>query len=152
MFRPLTSDNLTDFPKLTIQELKIFFTGSYQLSQAMSYLAEMQNEDGTLNLKFNAESDIIKWEVRSRHLNQKTYKCYIQYSPNSNDISGITGYCCTCANGNRTVGCCSHVAAIIYHLTHGRYLSRIYRPAESLTNLFDHNEGTTVIEDDSDLD
>ena len=33
--------------------------------------------------------------------------------------------------GNRTVGCCSHVAAIIYHLSHGRYLSRIYRPDES---------------------
>ncbi|KAK0160210.1 hypothetical protein PV328_007638 [Microctonus aethiopoides] len=41
LFNTITSDDLTDFPELTERELKIFFTGSYQMSQAVSYLAEL---------------------------------------------------------------------------------------------------------------
>ncbi|KAH9512011.1 hypothetical protein DERF_010427 [Dermatophagoides farinae] len=153
LFKTFSSDDALDFPRMSIKELKIFFTGSYQLSQAISYLAEMLKEDGTLSLKFAKESnDILQWEVQSRHINRKKYKCYIKYLPKSNGLSSIVGHCCTCANGNRTVGCCSHVAALIYHLSYGRYLSRIFRPAEALTTLFDFNEEMTVIESDSDND
>ncbi|EZA60947.1 hypothetical protein X777_08159 [Ooceraea biroi] len=38
-FRSLTSKDLLDFPEMTERDLKILFTGSYQLSQAVSYLA-----------------------------------------------------------------------------------------------------------------
>lgn len=68
------------------------------------------------------------------------------------DISGIKRYCCECANGNRTVGCCSHVAAIIYYLSHARYLSEIVRPAEHLTisAIFQQDEIVPTINEDSD--
>ena len=67
-------------------------------------------------------------------------------------INGIQRYCCNCANGNRTVGCCSHVAAAIYYLSHARYLSRIINPAEVLNILFDFEGAQPVIEEDSDDD
>ena len=40
-FKSVTSDNILDLSEITERDLKILFTGSYQLSQAVSYLAEM---------------------------------------------------------------------------------------------------------------
>ncbi|GBP36044.1 hypothetical protein EVAR_29174_1 [Eumeta japonica] len=45
IFRPLTSNDVVDFPELTERDLKILLEeeeeGSYQLSQTVSYLAEL---------------------------------------------------------------------------------------------------------------
>lgn len=158
-FKPLSSDQIVDFPELTESELKILFTGSYQLNQAISYLAEMMDDDNKINIScMKAEANILKSEVRSRHTNAKTYKCFIEYTPTSTAPTGPTGpsainrYCCDCANGNRTVGCCSHVAAVIYYLSHGRYLSKIIRPAEILSKIFLVEDVPTVINEDSEED
>lgn len=67
-------------------------------------------------------------------------------------MDGIKRYCCNCANGNRTIGCCSHIAVVIYYLSYGRYLSKSIRPAEVLTKLFHFEEVQPVIEEDSDED
>ncbi|CAD6210176.1 GSCOCG00010878001-RA-CDS, partial [Cotesia congregata] len=40
-FQTISSEVLEDFPKMTETNLQIFFAGSYQLKQAVSYLAEM---------------------------------------------------------------------------------------------------------------
>ena len=98
----------------------------------------MLEDDNTLFISYlKKDPDIVRFEVRSRYINSKTYKCYyIHYDSNGDNINAIKGYCCNCANGLRTVGCCSHVAALMYHLSHGRYLSDVIRPAEILTNLF----------------
>ncbi|XP_057329865.1 uncharacterized protein LOC130670476 [Microplitis mediator] len=149
-FATITSDILTDFPELTKQELKILFTGSYQMSQAVSYLAEMMDENGTIILYYlKITPNILKFQVRSRHINSKTYYCFVEYQPDKNNISGITRYCCNCANGRRTVGCCSHIAAIIYHLSHARYLAQIVKPAEILSCLFIDEKVSVVINEDS---
>ena len=152
-FNQLSSNDLLDFPEMTEKDLKILFTGSYQLSQAISYLAELMDEENTINLRCLKErNNIIKFEVRSRHINSKTYRCYIDYAPNSIGYSGVKRYCCECANGNRTVGCCSHIAAIIYYLSHARYLSKIVRPAEILSKIFNNEHVTPIINEDSDED
>ncbi|XP_058806333.1 uncharacterized protein LOC131672854 [Phymastichus coffea] len=152
-FKIISSNDLLDFPELTVDELQILFTGTYQLSQAICYLAEMLGENESLNLKCSIEENcIIRFEVKSRHINSKTYKAYVEYEPQTYGIKGIKRYCCNCSNGNRTVGCCSHVASIIYYLAHARYLSRIPKPAEQLTKLFDVNSTVPVIDEDSDED
>ena len=149
----VTSDSIQDFPELTEKDLKIFFTGTYQLAQSVSYLAEILTDDNTINLKYHRDStNILKMEVQSRHVRSKQYRCYIKYNPNTIGYSGILGHYCECANGARTVGCCSHVAAIIYYLSHARYLSKIIRPAEILNSLFNEGTSATVIEEDSDED
>lgn len=96
------------------------------------------------------QRDIIRLEVRSRHINSKVYKAYVQYQPDSVGINGIKRYCCNCANSNRTIGCCSHIAAIVFYLSHARYLSKILQPAQILTTLFDFEDVTPVIGEDSD--
>lgn len=152
-FKSMNSSDIMDFPEMTINDLEILFTGTYQLSQAVSYLAELMDDDNNINVGCAKESpNILKIKVKSRHSNQKVYKCFIEYTPNSIGYGSILRYCCECANGNRTIGCCSHVAAVVYYLSHARYLSRIVRPAEILSKLFIQNDITPVINEDSDDD
>ena len=56
---PAASDSVPDFPKITEEELKIFFTGTYQLSQSISYLAELINDDNTIKLRIHRENSTI---------------------------------------------------------------------------------------------
>lgn len=152
-FQTITSEDLEDFPELTMNDLKIFFTGTYQLKQAISYLAEMIDDDESLNLQFVKESEnILKFYVRSRHRKSKTYKCFIEYRSNINSIAGIVRYCCDCANGLRTVGSCSHIAAIVYYLSYGRYMAKLIKPAQILSQLFSKDNLIPVIEENSDDD
>lgn len=152
-FETIKSDDLHDFPEMTEKDLHILFTGSYQLSQAVSYLAEIMDKDNNLSLQYvKTAENILKFQVKSRHINAKVYRCFIEYHPNKNGINGISRYCCDCANGRRTVGCCSHVAAIIYYLSHARYLSKIVKPAEILSRIFNNTGHYVVINEDSDED
>ena len=71
----VTSDSIVDFPDLTEEQLKILFTGLYQLKQAVSYLAEMLDEADTMNLKYHRDNtNILKLQVQSRHSNANKYR------------------------------------------------------------------------------
>lgn len=153
VFQNISSEDILDFPEMTIKDLKILFTGTYQLSQAVSYLAEMVDKNGQIKVQYVKEqSNVLKLQVPSRHINRKMYRCFLKYKPNNVGISGLLQHSCDCANGNRTVGCCSHVAAIVYYLAHARYLSKILKPAEILSEMFQQNNIIPIIEENSDED
>ena len=153
IFQKIKQTDVSDFPEMSQDELILFFTGTYQLGQAISYLAEMMDEDGNIELQYlKVNENILKFLVRSRHINKKTYKCFIDYIPDKDGCDGISRYCCDCPNGLRTIGSCSHIAAIVYYLSHGRYTSKIIKPAEILTGIFKSNDVEPVINDDSDED
>ncbi|XP_058805630.1 uncharacterized protein LOC131672433 [Phymastichus coffea] len=153
LFQKLTSADLQDFPEMTEQDLVKLYSGTYQLKQAISYLAEMLGENNEINVSYFKESaDLLKVRVRSRHIESKTYNCYIQYKPNTIGYSGIVRFCCECTNGMRIIGCCSHVAAVIYYLAYARFQSCIVKPAEHLTRIYEQDHVVTSIEEDSDDD
>ena len=132
-----------DFPEVTEQDLKILFTGSYQLSQAVSYLAEMVDKDGKINIEYvKDETNVLKVKVQSRHISCKTYGCFIRYKSNSVGLLGVTHSTCEC----------SYVAAVIYYLSHTRYLSRIFKPTQILSDIFTRRNHIPVIGSDSDDD
>jgi len=111
------------------------------------------NDSGLINVQYvRDKSNILKTQVQSRHIRRKSYRCFIEYNRNTIGYSGVSRYFCECANGRRTVGCCSHVAAIIYYLSYGRYLSKIPKPAQILSELFKKDNINIVIENDSDQD
>ncbi|KYN10229.1 hypothetical protein ALC57_17644, partial [Trachymyrmex cornetzi] len=119
-FKNITCNDLLDFPEMTETDMKIFFTGSYQLSQAVSYLVEMVDKNSKLNIEYvKDEKNVLKLKVPSRHISRATYRCFLRYKPNIS-VSDMTHYACECANGRRTIDCCSHIAAI-YHLSYARY-------------------------------
>ena len=95
------------------------------------------NEDGYMNLQLVKDAtNILKVQVQSRHIFRKLYRCFVEYKPNSIGVSGIQRYACECANGRRTVGCCSHIAAVVYYLSHVRYSLKIVGPAVIISELF----------------
>lgn len=153
LFQSMTSDDLLDFPEMSERDLKILFTGLYQLSQAVSYLAEMIDTNGKLNIEHvKNEKNVLKLKVPSRHISCTSYRCFLWYESNSIGVSGLTHYACECVNGRRTVGCCSHIAAIVYYLSYPRYLSKIVKPAEILSDIFKKDNSIPVIGSDSEDD
>ena len=115
----------------------------------------MIDKDTAVRMSFlKANLDIVRVKVQSRHKNSKTYNCYVHYRPNTSGRAGIlhARYCCDCANGNRTIGCCAHVADVIYYLSHGRFLNREFNPAGVLSELFTMEETIPVICDESEED
>lgn len=149
-FKKLDSSSVENFPQFTDEQLKILFTGTYQMKQAISYLAEHMM-DQTFSIELCLQEDhLIKTRIQSRHQSSKSYINFIKYDPSISGIESITGYTCQCKNGLRTIGCCCHVAAVIYYLSNGRYQSEIFKPAEKLNQLFDHIP--SIINDDSEED
>ena len=79
-FKTVTPDEILYFPEMSERDLTMFFTASYQLSRAVSYLAEMLNKDGKLTLEYVKEKpNVLKFKVQSRHISQASYRCFIIY-------------------------------------------------------------------------
>ena len=113
-FQTSISADIEDFPEMIEEDLKIFFTGKYQLQHGISHLAKILGEKDVLQLYYHKDShDIIKLDVRLRHIYEKTYNCYNQCRPNTIGYGGVSRYCCECTNGFRTIECCSHVVTAI---------------------------------------
>ena len=71
-------------------------------------------------------------------------KVFLQYTPVEFGVSTkrignkknkINGYICSCKNGKRRAGCCSHVACVIYYLSCARFKKIIRFPADYLNKI-----------------
>ncbi|KAL6419499.1 hypothetical protein ACFW04_014694 [Cataglyphis niger] len=145
-FKSVTSDDILDFPEMTERDLKILFTGSYQLDQTVLFDRNVRQ----ISVKCTQiESSISSYFSNSIY---SIYKCFLRYKSNSVHVSDLTHYTCECANEKRSVGCCSHIAAIVYYLSHARYLSKIFKPMDILSKIFKKNNYILVIESDSNKD
>ena len=145
----ISSADLNDFPKLTEQQLLILITGPYQLKLARSYLAELMDEHNNVAMMYVKEApNIVRLDIRSRHVKRQVYRVYIDYEARRNDIGGIRRYWCECPNGKRTAGCCAHVATAIYYLSCARHSVAILRPAAYLSGLFSGDGNDTEPEEE----
>ncbi len=72
-FKPLSSNNLIDFPEISLNDLKIPFTGTYQLGQAIAYLGEIVRAGGYVSdikvhqLKDQKGLQVIKTDAYSKY-------------------------------------------------------------------------------------
>lgn len=78
---------------------------------AVSYLAELMHV--LLYKMLKATPNILKVEVKYRHINNKVYGVYIDYIPHCTNHNNIRRNCCKCRNGNHTVDRYLHVTAIV---------------------------------------
>ena len=58
------------------------------------------------------------------------YWCFMpsidmKWADEEDGVEAVSGYCCSCPNGLRTVGCCAHVATVLWFLGFGRHQSEI---------------------------
>lgn len=54
-----------------------------------------------------------------------------------NGKEGVVGYYCQCKNGQRTLGCCSHIMTVIWYFGFARYTDDLKHPAQFLNNIWD---------------
>lgn len=91
--------------------------------------------------------------MKSRFVSRKSYKAYILVDLNGTGSEVIIAYCCSCKNGLRTIGCCSHVTTVIWYVFHID-ITKIKFPSSNLNSLLvnqniDHSESNDS-GDDSD--
>lgn len=117
------------FPFLSEDYLRSITFGVYQLSQA-PYYADQHLKDGELDIKVNKTSnEYIRGKIQSRHTSSKTYFLWIKIKL---DVphNPLVGWYCECKAGARMVGCCAHVAAVIWFLGNGKHSQ--YQPKSDI--------------------
>ncbi|XP_056011994.1 uncharacterized protein LOC125671681 [Ostrea edulis] len=108
-------DDLTDFPCLDEEQLRLLTCGTYQLRLSPSYAQE--HVEGDCSIQVHREDPgLLRIKLQSRHVSSRTYLLWIQY-----DIGEIKAWYCKCRAGARVVGMCSHVAAILWYLGYARH-------------------------------
>jgi hypothetical protein len=153
---------VVDFPHLSEEDLRSITLGSYQLRQARSYYAEHIKTNGSYvvdvckhigNLPLSShglsvgDPMLIRGRIQSRHRSSHRYFIYILIDrlvlkdEEKDGVDAVSGYCCSCPNGLRTVGCCAHVATVLWYLGFGRHQSEIPIPAAFLNDVCVELEG-----------
>jgi hypothetical protein len=128
--------------------------GTYQLKRGRSYAEELTS---TTNLnaataypvqrcrQFNG---LIRVSNRSAHTQRTKYNSIIKFNTNE-----IIDWWCDCKAGSRFVGCCSHVASVIWFLSHARWQTQnrqmfssefigLFKDADDYTDSSDETEET----------
>ena len=111
---------LSDFPKLDDTILRILTLGTYQLKLSSGYIQEYFGGDCSIQL-FRENDGLLHARLQSKHISSKSYLVWIKY-----DSDHVLVWYCRCRAGARTVGTCSHVAAIIWYLGQSRLLLDAY--------------------------
>ena len=121
IWKAMEKDDLQDFPKLSEDELCDLTLSVYQIKQAKSYTQEHLTTDGKYEFSIHKEdTGLIRIKIQSRHTSSKTYLLWISYGC-IGGADSITGWYCLCKAGARTVGCCAHIASVLWYLGYQRH-------------------------------
>ncbi|XP_052689344.1 uncharacterized protein LOC128167586 [Crassostrea angulata] len=147
-FSLVDSQNLCNFPSLSLEDLRNITMGVYQIHQAPFYVKEHLDEDGTFQLMVHKESDsLIKLKIQSRHSQSVSHTLWIQYTPEQ-----ISGWYCTCKVGARVVGCCAHIASALWYLGYERHEAKHNSGVDINTTNIDDARHRVVSVSDSESD
>ena len=129
------------FPQISEDQLYELTHGIYQLKQAVHYTNEHFDQHGDYEVHTHNEApDLLRAHIQSRHVGAKRYFCWIEYGPKKEESdAGIKGWYCQCKPGKRQVGCCAHIASILWYLGFARHHD--FRPAKKprvLLNAAEH--------------
>ena len=136
-----------------MDDLKILTAGIYQIKLAPSYMARILPSDADEDtqpseISFYWDTDptsrtfcdcnLIRFKISSRHTSQKVHQAFVAYVPSHKAPARgppgdrIKAWYCTCRNGTRVLGCCGHVAAIIWYLGYGIHQPQIQFPGAAI--------------------
>ena len=128
--------DLTDFPQLTESELRDKTMGVYQLKQADSYTEEHTTDSGQYIIMVHKETaGILKANIRSRHTSAGSYNLWIEYGPG---LDPIKGWFCKCKSGSRIVGCCAHIASVMWFLGFYRHQQNESKTSQLKSHYFSY--------------
>jgi len=122
----LKATNLPDFPQLDHSYLEKVTLGIYQINLPPSYIQDNMHHGGDSVFEYNAnvpEPGVIHMQIFSRFRNATRYQLWISFRlPDDNDEQDddegpLLSYYCQCPAGSRTLGCCAHIASILWYFT-----------------------------------
>ena len=88
---------------------------------------------------------VIRGRLRSRHSSSKTYHIYVSFV-----LQEVSEWYCTCFMGARTVGCCSHIAALLVYFSTGRKIPEGISKVNYFVNLFQKCKNVVLVDGESD--
>ena len=113
-----------------------FEIGVYQLRFAKSYIHDKVQREADFKFKMTlTEPGLLHANLYSRFSSAKKHSTWIKFKeswePNEQideEDNPIEGYYCSCKSGARTVGCCGHVASLLWYLSYARHLPTVPTP------------------------
>ena len=138
---PVRSGDIEDFPRLAAEDLLEITVGIFQIKIAPSYLAHLRRrqgiddvETGDLHLwYFRDDPTLLRFKMPSRFSSGNEHYVWVQYEPHSTSgVASIRSWYCTCRGGARVVGCCAHIACVLWFLGFARHQPNIRYPAQHL--------------------
>lgn len=117
-----SESTITDFPRLTMDDLKKITLGSYQIKMAEKYIQQHMKDNSDFTIYVHRHNQqIIRTQIQSRFSNAKLHSAWVKFDANQSGCDSIKGLYCTCKVGERTLGCCSHLTAVVRYLGYQRY-------------------------------
>ncbi|KAK3102527.1 hypothetical protein FSP39_011968 [Pinctada imbricata] len=138
------ADTLEDFPRLNEVDLRNLTCGTYQLKLCSSYMQEHIEGDASIHIS-KEDHGFIRVKLQSRHVTSKQYIVWVKYGKGE-----VMSSYCKCRAGARTVGMCSHRAAVIWYLGYARHLDNYNYGVTDWGE--DLQDAATSIIDESDTD
>lgn len=137
---------IQDFPRMSPEDIYMNITfGQYQLRQGLQYIKQHQKKDnGKYKISMFSKDSYIRAQIQSRFSGQKVRNVYIKYDKDKTGYDGILGWFCDCPNGARTVGCCGHVASLIYFLAYAQHLPTLPKSIKLNLEELPYDEETIV--------
>lgn len=157
-------------PQLSISDLEMISFGPYQIVQSRCYISNQvyeNNDDLTVFQFFDNDTAAICKEMflpehepmlllmnlKSRFVSRRVYRVYLLLNKKGIGRESVLQYCCSCKVGNRTIGCCSHVMALLMYVGYSPYVGGIKEVSTHLKKVFEQNNWEIEIvesEDDED--
>lgn len=148
VWEQLNQDHVPEFPMYDLEYLRSITHGPYQLKLSASYIQDKLDHESTDIFQVDRnreEPGLLRFRIYSRFRNSTRYQLWICFQiddddeqcdeANNGNFNGpILGYYCQCKAGARTVGCCAHVASVLWYLGWARYQQTIKYPSRALLN------------------
>jgi hypothetical protein len=113
-----------DFPCLTLDYLRQYTCGVYQIKQTSAYAkAHLYDNNGQFEFQLSiSDDDILRCRLHSKHSSTTLYFLCIHFDKFDNS-DPIKDHYCQCKSGARNLGCCSHVATVLWYMGYARHVA-----------------------------
>ncbi|OXU19449.1 hypothetical protein TSAR_011578 [Trichomalopsis sarcophagae] len=156
MWERLSQAHVPEFPRLDFEYIRQLTLGPYQLELAPSYVQDKFEHESSDVFELDVNRDVpgfLRIRIYSRFKNATRYQLWVCFrvdiENDQMDDEGedqiILGYYCTCKAGARTLGCCAHVASILWFLGWARHQQNIRYPNIENDQMEDEGENQVIL-------
>ncbi|CAF3356926.1 unnamed protein product [Rotaria sp. Silwood2] len=112
-----------NFPHLDLDFLRNYTCGTYQLKMSEPYAkAHLYENENEFELQMSPDNDqLIRCRLHSRHSGNTRYFICIEFD-NKDEDEPIKDHFCQCKGGKRKIGCCAHIATILWYIGYARHI------------------------------